>query len=114
MDDYLLNYYDPIRNTVDYDTEVFRSLMKLLGDPQDRLRFVHVTGSNGKGSTCAMLASVLKKAGLVTGLFTSPFVDRFNERMQINNEQIPDEKLAELVTKLAPIADSLSVSSPAV
>ena len=56
-------------------------LLHALGDPQDRLKFVHIAGTNGKGSCAAMLASVLKAAGYKTGLFTSPYLYRFNERM---------------------------------
>ena len=82
-------------------------LLYRLGSPQNRLRFIHVAGTNGKGSTCAMLASVLKKAGLVTGLFTSPFVDRFNERMQVNGKDIPDAELASVVEEIRPHADAM-------
>ena len=84
-----------------------KQMLEIMGNPQKDLKFVHVAGTNGKGSTTACIASVLKAAGYKTGMYTSPFIARYNERMQINNEQIPDEKLAELVTKLAPIADSL-------
>ena len=82
-------------------------LLYRLGSPQNKLRFIHVAGTNGKGSTCAMLASVLKKAGLVTGLFTSPFVDRFNERMQVNGNDIPDAELASVVEEIRPHADAM-------
>jgi dihydrofolate synthase/folylpolyglutamate synthase len=58
--------------------------LALLGNPQDELRFVHVAGTNGKGSTCAMLSSILQAAGYKTGLYTSPYVNRFNERIAIN------------------------------
>ena len=58
-----------------------RELLKMMGNPQDRLKYVHVAGTNGKGSVCSMLASVLKAAGYKTGLYTSPFVRYFNERM---------------------------------
>ena len=83
------------------------TLMKGLGNVQDQLRFVHLAGTNGKGSTSCMLASVLQKAGYKTGLFVSPFIIRFNERMQINGRHIPDEKLAEIVARIKPIADAM-------
>ena len=83
------------------------ALLHKLGDPQNRLKFVHVAGTNGKGSCAAMLASVLKAAGYRTGLFTSPYLFRFNERMQINGEPIGDEALAELVTEIRPLADAM-------
>jgi len=82
-------------------------LLAKLGNPQSELRFVHVAGTNGKGSICAMLASVLKKSGYKTGLFTSPYISRFNERMQINGKQIPDADFASIVTELRPFADSM-------
>ncbi len=65
-----------------------RRLMELLGDPQKQLRCFHVAGTNGKGSTCAMLASCLQSAGYRTGLYISPFVIDFRERMQIDGEMI--------------------------
>ena len=83
------------------------ALLTALGSPQDELRFVHVAGTNGKGSCAAMTASVLRAAGLRTGLFTSPYLQRFNERMQIDGREIPDETLAALVTRLQPIADAM-------
>lgn len=84
-----------------------RALLALMGNPQDGLRFVHVAGTNGKGSTCAMLASVLKAAGYKTGLYTSPYIVRFNERMQINGEEISDTELAEITEYVKHFADTL-------
>ncbi len=68
-------------------------LLEGLGRPQDKLSFVHIAGTNGKGSCAAMTASVLKAAGLRVGLFTSPYLYRFNERMQINGKPIEDDEL---------------------
>ena len=82
-------------------------LCALLGDPQKQLKFIHVAGTNGKGSTCAMLSRILCTAGFQTGLFVSPYVDRFNERIQFNNKPIPDEDLAEIVSEIAPVVDSM-------
>ena len=87
--------------------ERIRELCSLLGDPQDCLRFVHIAGTNGKGSAAAMTASVLKAAGYRTGLFTSPYLYRFNERMQINGEQIPDDVLADIVFRIRPAAEKM-------
>ena len=84
-----------------------RELCSALGDPQDSLKFVHIAGTNGKGSAAAMTASVLKAAGYRTGLFTSPYLYRFNERMQINGEQIPDEVLADIVARIKPAAEKM-------
>ena len=84
-----------------------RAFTDALGRPQDGLRFVHVAGTNGKGSTCAMLASVLRAAGYKTGLFTSPHIHRFHERMQINGEPIPPDTLTALVEELRPAAEAM-------
>ncbi|MBD9242383.1 MAG: bifunctional folylpolyglutamate synthase/dihydrofolate synthase, partial [Ruminococcaceae bacterium] len=85
-----------------------RTLLAALGDPHKTLKFVHVAGTNGKGSTAAMLASCLQAAGYRVGLFTSPFINRFNERIQINGEQIPDEALVRLVEQVRPAADAMT------
>lgn len=83
-------------------------LLERLGRPQDRLKFVHIAGTNGKGSCAAMLASILRAAGYKTGLYTSPYLFRFNERMQLNGRPIGDETLAELVTEIQPRADAMA------
>ena len=87
-----------------------RALLAALGDPHKGLRFVHVAGTNGKGSTAAMLDSCLRAAGYHTGLFTSPFINRFNERMQVNHQPIPDEELAALTEYVRPHADAMADS----
>ena len=87
--------------------ERITSLCKALGNPQDKLRFIHVAGTNGKGSTSAMLASVLQNAGYRTGLYTSPYICTFCERIRIDGENIPKEKLAALTEKIRPIADAM-------
>ena len=85
-----------------------RELMELLGDPQKKLKFVHIAGTNGKGSCAAMLASVLRAAGYRTGLYTSPYLYRFSERMQLNGEQIPDEALAGCVGLVSAKAEKMT------
>ena len=87
--------------------ERIRALLALMGDPQKGLEFIHVTGTNGKGSTCAMMASILQAAGYRTGLYTSPFLIRFNERMQVDGQQITDDELCEITAQVRPLADSL-------
>lgn len=79
-----------------------------LGDPQDKLKFIHVAGTNGKGSFCAMTDSILRRAGYKVGLFTSPYIVEFNERMRINGENISNDELCELVDIVKPIADQMS------
>lgn len=76
--------------------DLLRALLDKLNNPQNNLRFVHIAGTNGKGSCAVMLAEILKNAGLRVGLFTSPYITRFNERIRINGEQIDDFRLAEI------------------
>lgn len=83
------------------------ALCHALGDPQAKLRFIHVAGTNGKGSTCAMLASVLQAAGYRVGLFTSPFILRFNERMQVDGVPISDQELIDITAQVKPLADRM-------
>ncbi len=85
-----------------------RALLAALGGPERGLRFVHVAGTNGKGSTAAMLASCLQCAGYRVGLFTSPFIERFNERIQVDGVPIPDADLARLTGRVRPAADGMA------
>ena len=88
--------------------ERIRTLCEALGNPQKGMHFVHVAGTNGKGSFCSMLSSVLRAAGYKTGLYTSPYIKVFNERMMINGEMIDNEELAELVEYVRPFADAMT------
>ena len=83
-------------------------LLELLDNPQKKLKFIHVAGSNGKGSTCAMLDEILRRAGYRTGLYTSPYILSFCERMRVNGEDIPGERLAEVTEKVKALADSMA------
>ena len=69
-------------------------LLDSIGNPHSHLKFIHIAGTNGKGSTCAILNNILIEHGMVVGLYTSPHLVRFNERIQINNEKIPDADIA--------------------
>lgn len=82
-------------------------LCQKLGNPQKDLQFVHVVGTNGKGSFCSMLSSVLEKASYKVGLFTSPYIKDFTERIRVDGENIPKEALAEIVSYIQPIADAM-------
>ncbi len=88
--------------------ERITELCRLIGDPQDKLKFIHVGGTNGKGSFCSMLSSVLIASGRKVGTYTSPYIYRFNERIMINGEPIPDEKLARLTEKVKEQADTMA------
>lgn len=82
-----------------------RAVMARLDNPQDRLAMVHVAGTNGKGSTCAMIERALREAGYTTGLYTSPYIERYNERIRINGQPIDGEKLAALVERIWPMIE---------
>ena len=75
-------------------------LLELLGNPHENIKIIHVAGTNGKGSTCAMIASILRSAGFKVGLYISPYLEVFNERMQVNGENISNEDLARLTEKV--------------
>lgn len=83
-------------------------LCQMLGNPQDKLRFVHVAGTNGKGSFCAFLSSILKNAGYKVGIYTSPYILEFNERISINGESISNADLAEICTQVKAFCEQMA------
>ena len=85
-----------------FGLENTQKLAALAGDPQQQLRFIHVAGTNGKGSTCAMLEGIYRAAGLRVGLFTSPHLISFRERIQVNRELIGEADVVRLVRELEP------------
>ena len=82
-------------------------LLRRMGNPQDKLRYIHVAGTNGKGSTCAMLSAILRAEGYKTGLFISPYITDFRERIQINNQPISKESLTKAVEETFPVLEQL-------
>lgn len=88
--------------------ERVEALLSKLGNPQKNLRIVHVAGTNGKGSVSTMLSNIFRAEGKKTGLFTSPYIIDFCERIQIDGEMIPHEKLASLTEKIKPIVEELN------
>lgn len=84
-----------------------RNLMKLLGNVQNKLKYIHVAGTNGKGSVCAYTASALTAAGLNTGMFVSPYVYDYSERFQINGEPIPHDELCKIVSEVKSVIDGI-------
>jgi len=86
--------------------ENMRALMHKLGDAQNSLRMVHVAGTNGKGSCCAMIERMLREAGYKTGMYTSPYIEVYNERIRMNGAPIAGDKLAALVERTWPAVES--------
>lgn len=93
------------RVPVTTDLHKIKRLLAGLDNPQDSLKFIHIAGTNGKGSVAAFCASALKEAGYKTGLYISPFIVKINERIQINGEYIPDDLFASVISKVKKIAD---------
>ncbi|MBE6644675.1 MAG: bifunctional folylpolyglutamate synthase/dihydrofolate synthase [Ruminococcaceae bacterium] len=88
--------------------ERIEKLCERLGNPEKKLKFIHVAGTNGKGSFCSMLDSVLRAAGYKVGLYTSPYIREFNERMRVDGKNIENETLADITGRVRPIADSMT------
>lgn len=88
------------------DLSRFERLMAKLGDPQNYLDFIHIAGTNGKGSVVRMLANSLTLAGYKTGEFTSPFIYQYNDRIKINGVEIPDEELVRIIRMIKPVIES--------
>ncbi|WP_296837796.1 bifunctional folylpolyglutamate synthase/dihydrofolate synthase [Butyrivibrio sp.] len=103
-----LSYIESIEKFgIDLGLDRMKELMRRLGDPQDRLKFVHVAGTNGKGSTVAFISNILMAAGYKTGIYISPSLDRFTKRIQVDGKEIDKEVLALLTQKVKDAADSM-------
>ena len=87
-----------------------QALLEKMGNPEKKLKFVHIAGTNGKGSTASMTASILQQAGYKVGLYTSPYIYRFHERMQVNGVEISDEDLIACTEFVKPLAQSMPQS----
>lgn len=116
----MINNYDEALNFIHGRTKFkkiptlsrMKYFLQELGNPQEGLNYVHVTGTNGKGSTVAMMRSMLLASGLTVGSFTSPFITRFNERIEYNGEQISDHTLTRLMQKIEPVVNKLDAELP--
>ena len=100
-------YRERKNNKEKLDNSRMKSFLTEIGNPEKDLRFIHVTGTNGKGSTTTMIANILKQSGYKVGKFVSPYIISFNERIQINNEFISDKDLEKYIKKLEPIIDKM-------
>ena len=93
---------------VDLSLDRIKTVLEKFGNPQDSLKYIHVAGTNGKGSTCAMLASILQEAGYKVGLYTSPHIFEYTERIKINGQEIPQEEFANLFEEINSIGIPLT------
>ena len=89
--------------------ERISAILELLGNPQDSLKCFHIAGTNGKGSVCAILAAVLKEYGLTVGLYTSPHIFEYTERIKINGQDISKDDFAGYVTEICSLADKNNI-----
>lgn len=89
--------------------DTMRELMELLGNPQDELKFIHVAGTNGKGSVCSLLNSILTEAGLKTGVYTSPSVFAYLEKYKIGRKNISQKTFSDVLTRVAKVSDAMKV-----
>ena len=95
-----LEYLEELYGMIGYDLSLVRiqALMEDMGNPQDSMNFIHVAGTNGKGSICSMVSSVLMEAGFKVGMYTSPHLEKYNERITIDENQITDLEFAEYIS----------------
>ena len=89
--------------------ERVQAVLKLLGNPQDKVKIIHVAGTNGKGSVCSIVANILKCAGYKVGLYTSPHLVEYTERIKINNEEISQQDFANYTEKICALADKYEI-----
>ena len=89
------------------DLNRIKSLLKAVGNPEKSLKFVHIAGTNGKGSMAQMFSEIFIDAGYKTGLFTSPYIIEYNDRIQINGQNISDEEIEIISNEIRPVVESL-------
>ncbi len=89
-----------------------RALLEPFENPQDKLKVIHIAGTNGKGSTAAIIESILIEHGFKVGLYTSPHLVRFNERIRINKREITDEEIVDYTLRIKPIAEKIRLKDP--
>ena len=89
--------------------ERISKILELIGNPQDNLQYIHVAGTNGKGSVCAIIAAVLKQSGRKVGLYTSPHIFNYTERIKIGDIDISKDNFAKLIFEISELADKNSI-----
>ncbi len=109
-----MNYQEAINyieNTAQFGMKLglerTEKILELLGDPHKKVKMIHIAGTNGKGSTTAMVSRVLMEAGYKVGTYISPYIEEFEERIQINNENIPKEDLVHIITEVSKAIDEV-------
>lgn len=85
-------------------------MLEMLGHPERRLKFIHVAGTNGKGSTCAFISQVLIDSGYHVGMFTSPYIDKYTSRIEVNGHPMLEEELVTMVNRIKPLADEIAAT----
>ena len=105
MSDIIERFYNRRRFGIQPGLARINKMLSLLGDPQNSFKSVHIAGTNGKGSVCAMLEAMLSASGLKVGLYTSPHLVKFNERMRINGIDISDEELEKIAVEIEQCAE---------
>ncbi|HQH56321.1 MAG TPA: bifunctional folylpolyglutamate synthase/dihydrofolate synthase, partial [Candidatus Marinimicrobia bacterium] len=104
----ILNYlYSLNSRGIKPGLERIQKLLDAIGNPQNAYKVIHVAGTNGKGSTCAIMANVLQTAGYRVGLYTSPHLLNFNERIRIDGQKIPDAEIALFTERWRKLIDEL-------
>jgi dihydrofolate synthase/folylpolyglutamate synthase len=98
-------------DTSSFDLKRIEEMMAFVGDPHKKERYIHITGTKGKGSTATIIASVLKALGLKTGLFTSPHLIYLGERMRVNNRMISQKMFVQLINELKPYIDKIMLKN---
>ena len=107
-----INFEARAADPADLKLERMRALLKCVGDPHDRLRIVHVAGTKGKGSTCALVEAAARAAGYRVGLFTSPHLEDVRERIQVDRDPVMPGELAALISEIAPAVARLDAAGP--
>lgn len=102
--EYLLNIPKFVKKT---DKDTIDEVLKRFGNPQDKMKVIHIAGTNGKGSTCAFLNSILLAAGKSVGMFTSPHLVKINERIKINGIDVSDDEFLEAFKRLKKVLDEM-------
>lgn len=102
--DYLIKSYISGKK---HDFGCLRKILEMLGNPQKKIKIIHVAGTNGKGSACVMLSSILREAGYRVGVFTSPHLHRFNERFAINGENISDTEFGKYIETVKNVSEEM-------